>query len=180
MRLQALSIATVLLLLASSSLFAETPAEGEAVRATAPEIPIKNARQPEEGLLTGGQPTAEQLAEAAAAGYRTVVNLRPLAEQEWNEPAKAAELGLRYVALPVAGADDLTLDNARALAEILDDEANYPVLVHCASSNRVGALFALRAFHLEGKSSDESLEIGRQAGLTSLEAKVRERLVKAP
>ena len=36
---------------------------------------LAGARTPEEGLLFGGQPTPEQLAAAAAAGYR-VVDLR--------------------------------------------------------------------------------------------------------
>ena len=45
--------------------------------------------------------------------------------------------------------------------------------MHCASGNRVGAFFALKAFKYDGKSADESLKIGKAAGLTSLEGKVK-------
>ena len=50
-----------------------------------------------------------------------------------------------------------------------------PVLIHCASSNRVGALLALRE-SLRGASDEEALEFGKQAGMTRLEPLVKERL----
>jgi hypothetical protein len=49
-------------------------------------------------------------------------------------------------------------------------------MLHCGSGNRIGALFALMAFHLEGESADRALQVGREAGLTRLEPVVRERL----
>lgn len=140
-------------------------------------IAIRNAKTPAEGILAGGQPTVEQFEQAARAGYRTVVNLRAPGEQgSWDEAAKAAELGVRYVAIPIAGPDGLTADNARKLAEVVDDPEALPAMVHCASGNRVGALFALKAHHVDGESADSALAIGREAGLTSLEDAVKERL----
>jgi protein tyrosine phosphatase (PTP) superfamily phosphohydrolase (DUF442 family) len=47
-----------------------------------------------------------------------------------------------------------------------------PVLVHCASANRVGALFALSTYRETG-DFDKALEAGREAGLTRLEGTVR-------
>jgi uncharacterized protein (TIGR01244 family) len=142
-----------------------------------PTFDILNARTPFEGVLTGGQVTEEALAAAAAAGYRTVVNLRTLEEEgAWDETAVVEGLGMRFVHLPMAGGAGLTEDNARALAAVLDEPENYPVLIHCGSGNRVGALLALKAFQLDGKRAEEALEIGHRAGLTRLEPAVRERL----
>lgn len=140
----------------------------------APRIEIVNALTPLPGVLSGGQVTAEQLAAAAAAGYRTVVNLRTSEEPlDWDEPARVEELGMRYVALPIAGAADVTRENAEKLARILE-EAPRPLLLHCGSGNRVGALFALKAYYLDGKDAEAALRIGLDAGLTKLEPKVRE------
>ncbi|HET7370903.1 MAG TPA: protein tyrosine phosphatase family protein [Gammaproteobacteria bacterium] len=140
-------------------------------------IEIPNARAPFDGVLTGGQPTPAQLGAAQGAGYRTVVNLRPDTEMtDWNEADRARALGLNYVSIPVAGADGLTEDNARALAEVVDDPDSRPLIVHCASGNRVGALFALKAAWVDGEDPDRALDIGRQAGLTGLEDHVRARL----
>ncbi|RMG42887.1 MAG: hypothetical protein D6718_13295 [Acidobacteria bacterium] len=166
--------ASLALLAAAASCGA--PAGREPSPAGAIEIP--NARHPLPGVLTGGQPTAEQLRRAAEAGYRTVVNLRTEGEAGSlpDEPDLVRRLGLRYVAIPVDHAAGLTEDNVRALHEILEDPEARPMIVHCASGNRVGALFALHARMFEGLPPEEALAAGRQAGLTRLEPEVRRRL----
>jgi len=56
---------------------------------TLPKIDIPNALIPKPDILTGGQPTPQQLEQAKQAGYRTIVNLRPAAEMsEWSEEDK--------------------------------------------------------------------------------------------
>lgn len=123
--------------------------------------------QPRAGLHTGGQPSREQLASAAASGVRTVIDLRGADEARgYDEAAEARRLGLSYVTLPVAGGEDITLARARALQQLLAS-AEGPVLLHCASGNRVGALLALAAAE-DGASDDAALELGRRAGLGSL------------
>jgi uncharacterized protein (TIGR01244 family) len=103
---------------------------------------LLNGSTPEPGLLAAGQPTAEDLAEVAAAGYKTVLDLRaPGEDRGFDEPALVRELGLTYVNLPFVTAelDAATLDRFRELLRT----AERPVLVHCGTSNRVGAaLFA--------------------------------------
>lgn len=132
--------------------------------------------QPRAGLYTGGQPTAAQLAQLAAAGVRTVIDLRTADEPRgYDEAATAAQLGLRYIALPIAGADAITADHAAALGRALASE-DAPVLLHCASGNRVGALLALVAASEDGVPAQAALDMGKRAGLKSLEPVVRERL----
>ena len=128
------------------------------------------------GLKTGGQPDAAQLRAFAADGGKVVIDLRHEDEARgYDETALARELGLRYVRLPIVGAADLDDANAAALDRALKD-AQGPVLLHCASGNRVGALLALTAAKYEGLAPEAALELGRQAGLKSLEPVVRERL----
>lgn len=145
-----------------------------------PALDMPNAGQPLEGVVTGGQPTQEDLEKLAARGFATVVNLRPEGENGTSgERATVEALGLRYVSLPIAGAEDLTEANALALDALLDDTALRPMLLHCGSSNRVGALVALAAFHGDGLSADEALDRGMAAGLSRLEDAVRERMAQA-
>ncbi len=140
-------------------------------------IAIPNAKQPLDGILTGGQPSPEQMAQAARAGYRTVVNLRTDGEPgfEW-EAARVSELGMTYVRIPVGGPAGFSRESARRLAEVLEDPASQPAMIHCATGNRVGALLALHAGWNQGASVEEALELGRRAGLTSAESTVRELL----
>ncbi|MER2176978.1 MAG: hypothetical protein ABS955_04680, partial [Stenotrophomonas maltophilia] len=61
--------------------------------------------------------------------------------------------------------------NAKALRTVLA-QSQGPVLLHCASGNRAGALLALLQAR-EGASVDDALTFGRAAGMTSLEAPTR-------
>ena len=136
-------------------------------------LALPNARVPVEGMLVGGQPSIDQLERAAAAGYRVVVDLRAVGEPGAIEDERAlvTGLGMSYVHIPVAGREDISEENARRLDQELDRLAG-PVLFHCASGNRVGALLAVRAA-LDGMSPEDALAFGKNAGLTSLEPHTR-------
>jgi uncharacterized protein (TIGR01244 family) len=141
-------------------------------------IDIPNACTPAAGLCTGGRPSEAHLREARARGIRTVVNLCPHSEPcGYDEPALVQSLGMHYVNIPIAGAADLTTENARLLtAAIAEAGPKHPVLVHCASGNRVGALFAIKARRIDGAGVEEALAIGRSAGLKAMEPAVRQLL----
>jgi uncharacterized protein (TIGR01244 family) len=147
-----------------------------AARAGAPTLllPVPNARIPIPGVLSGGQPTQDQIASAGAAGYKSVINLRAETEPGFDwEPAAVRAAGMDYVSIPVSGSSDLTKDNvARFDAALKAATAKGPVLLHCASGNRIGALLALRAAWLDGKDAAAALAYGKASGLTGLEPAV--------
>lgn len=129
-------------------------------------------------LVSTGQPDEAVLASVKAAGFVAVIDMRGPAEDRGIDESSAVEsLGMTYVSLPVAGPGDVSFENAAALDKILGDLEG-PVLMHCASGNRVGALMALRASQ-NGASADEALAAGKAAGLTRLEPVVAERLEEA-
>lgn len=133
--------------------------------------------QPQPGLHTGGQPSQDDLARLKSEGVRTVIDLRGAQEDRgYDEAAEARRLGLAYIALPIAGKDDVTPANAKALGELLKAQDG-DVLLHCASGNRVGALLALDAV-ARGVPREDALELGRKAGMKSLEPVVVEQLGK--
>lgn len=129
-----------------------------------------------EGVTGLGQPDESKLEELDAAGYAAVIDLRGPDEDRGmpDERAAVESLGMSYVSLPILGAADITYDNANALDELLA-QFDRPVLVHCGTGNRAGALLALRA-KLNGADDETALEAGRDTGLTGLEGVVKERL----
>lgn len=130
-------------------------------------------RQPRPDLITAGQPSAQQLRDAAANGVTTVIDLRRADEDRgYDEAALAEQLGLRYVRLPIAGAGDITDANARTLARLLKQDSG-KTLLHCASSNRAGALLSVIEARVNGAAMDDALKFGRDAGMTSLEPAAR-------
>lgn len=131
-------------------------------------------------VVSAGQPSAAELATAKAAGIRRVINLRPPSEDAgFDEAAAVADLGLPYTVIPVAGPEDLTLATVKRLDEALA-EGEGPVLVHCASANRVGALLALRAAWLQGVKPEAALALGTAGGLTRMAPLVAELLRRGP
>lgn len=127
-----------------------------------------------EAHYAAGQPTPQHLAELAREGVRTVINLRgPDEPVEYDEAAEAARLGLRYETLPVTGPADLDRDRVREFGRMLDEARREGgVLIHCASSNRVGAMVALDETLNRGCELADALERGRAAGLKTLEPAV--------
>ena len=157
----------------------EPAAEVSAWEVTEEPLPLSalvpNGRVPYEGLLTGGQPSPEQISEIAARGFNTVINLRTEAETPNTDAAFVESLGMVYIAIPIGGAEDLNEENAERLAQALD-EAEEPILLHCGSGNRVGALIALKAYYVDGATAEAALAAGQDAGMTRLEPLVREKL----
>ena len=159
------AIAFVLLLAAGC---ASTPPE-----ATTPKVAVVEALP---GLYTAGQPAPGDWDAIAARGISTVINLRTTEELAGrDEAAEVRATGLRYLEIPVAGADGITVDNARLLHEALAP-GHGRVLVHCASGNRAGALLALEQAQFHGVPVDAALALARKAGMTSTEPRLREAL----
>ena len=138
---------------------------------------LPNRKEPLPGITTAGQPSAEQLAAAAKTGVKTVIDLRALTEDRgMDERATVEKLGMSYVTLPVDGGEGVTYANATALDKLLAD-AKGPVLLHCASGNRVGALLALRD-KLKGADNDAALALGVKSGLGGLKPTVEKKLAQ--
>ncbi|HLB59938.1 MAG TPA: protein tyrosine phosphatase family protein [Bdellovibrionota bacterium] len=145
-----------------------------------PNVPNFSRVQPD--LAVGGQPNQESLKVAKKAGYKTIINLRPREEWPFDEKSYVEDLGMAYVLIPIVGPESITLEKGKEFQTILNNKDSYPVFIHCGSSNRVGALFALYEF-LENKADVETaIQKGKKAGLTSpaLEERVRDLMKSSP
>ncbi len=131
---------------------------------------------PVDGITSSGQPDEAALRVFADAGYAAVIDMRGPDEDRGldNEQAVIEDLGMDYILFPLTSREQISFDTARKLDEVLQG-IDGPVLVHCGSGNRVGAVLALR-HSLSGASKEESIAYGKNAGLTRLEDVVRERL----
>jgi uncharacterized protein (TIGR01244 family) len=116
-------------------------------------------------LAVAGKPSPETVAKLNEMGFRTVVDLRSEAEGLSEEKAAVEAQGLRYVSVPITTAT-FKLDDALAVGRVLDDPAAGPVLLHCASSNRVGGVIAVLAAKA-GRPLEEAIAEGERAGLKS-------------
>ena len=103
-------------------------------------------------LFIAGQPTERALREMKAQGVTTIVNLRSPSEMQrisFDEAKLIADLGMKYVYLPVRGDAEFPYSPA-TLAKFTEvmREAEGKVLLHCTVAWRASHLWA--AYLLQG------------------------------
>lgn len=118
-------------------------------------------------VATGGQPTAADLEALAGVGYRTVLDIRAPGEPRgFREPEVVRGAGMEYLNLPIGHAPltDATFDEFR---RYMQDASRQPILVHCASGNRVGLMMIPWLVLDEGKDPEEAIALALRMGLSS-------------
>ncbi|MDA0688395.1 MAG: sulfur transferase domain-containing protein [Proteobacteria bacterium] len=178
--MKAIQMSRLLGTLILSSLLAACASNSGLDVAALEQAEIFNFRAPGGSVVASGQPTADQLGVASRAGVKHVISLRaPGEEVGFDESSIVQSLGMQFHSIPVAGAAGVTPENAASLQQLLDRYSGEPILVHCASSNRVGALMALSAF-ADGESAEDAMNEGIIWGLSSegLQQVVRQNLTE--
>ena len=153
--------------------------EGEqSIHVNLDEIVAAGKVLPVDGITSSGQPDETSLKVFADSGYAVVIDMRGPDENRGMDDFVAAveATGMDYVAFPVVGTGAISFDTAEKLDELLQG-IDGPVLMHCGSGNRVGAVLALRE-SLNGVDDNAAIAYGKDAGMTRLEPLVREVLEK--
>lgn len=124
---------------------------------------IANYRLMEPALATSGRPSVDGLRQLSTMGFRTVVSLLSPAEGAAAEKEVVEAQGLRYVSVPIS-AETFGQADVDDVARVLDDPAARPILLHCASGNRVGAVWIVWRVQ-RGRPYPEAEEEARTIGL---------------
>jgi uncharacterized protein (TIGR01244 family) len=126
---------------------------------------IKNFLRVSDKICTGGQPTMDDLARLKADGVKAIINLRQASEfNAEEEAAKAKELGLRYIHIPV-NREALKPEMADEFLKQMSDPANRPVFVHCTTANRVGAFWMIYRVLKDGWTLADAEEEAKKVGM---------------
>ncbi|MYM63423.1 protein tyrosine phosphatase family protein [Pseudomaricurvus sp. HS19] len=98
----------------------------------------------DEHLATSGQPTAEQFAGIAAAGYSLVINLAlPTSSHAVaNEQEIVESLGMEYAHIPVSW-EEPQLEDLYRFFDVMQAAQAQKVWVHCALNMRVSCFVYL-------------------------------------
>ena len=131
-------------------------------------------------IYLAGQPSIEDFAEFKKRGVKSVLNVRMKEEQDFDEAKTIKSLGLEYHHIPVAGPDALTDENFDKIRKLLNTKEERPLLFHCASANRVGAVWLAHRVLDGGLTYDAALAEAKTVGLKApaLEAKAKEYIGK--
>ena len=126
----------------------------------------------DESLATAGQPKETAFAKLASNGFRSVLNLRTDAEgiDLARERELAEKAGLRYLNVPVS-APNLNEETVNAFIKAVKEKSNHPMLIHCGTANRVGAMMMIYRVLEQGWTEEKAAEEAARIGLTSANLK---------
>jgi uncharacterized protein (TIGR01244 family) len=121
-------------------------------------------------IFVGGQPTEQALRDMRAQGVTTVVNLRTPEEMtrsvKFDEPAVVAQLGMKYVYLPVRGGAEYPYspETVTKFSQAVR-ESKGKVLLHCTVGWRASHLWAAYLIAERGVPVEDALANARAINL---------------
>ena len=130
---------------------------------------ITNYTKVDAVVACGGATDTSALAGLKSEGFKSVINLRLATETGANveqNMAQAKDLGLNYFHLPLSGAapDPAIVDQ---FLTVVSNKANQPVFIHCASANRVGAVWLVKRVLQDNWTVDKATTEAKAIGLTA-------------
>ena len=127
-------------------------------------------------LFFSEQPDTAALQVAYENGVGVVISLRDPSETEWDEAAAVENLGMTYYNVPVpsegAGFDPEAM---RTISRLVGQHSDEKLLLHCSSGNRAAAWLAVHLANDHGMTTEQSVVLARQAGLTKPQMETRVR-----
>lgn len=126
-------------------------------------------------IYLAGQPSQNDFAVAKREGIKTVINLRQPSELPFDQKETLKNLGLEYHHIPFALPQTLTDKVFEKCLKVLSDRKKQPVLLHCKSANRVGAIWLVHRVLNDKVQYDKALKEAKEVGLRypPYEAKAR-------
>ena len=119
-------------------------------------------------VYLAGQPSREALTKLAENGVKTVITLRHAAEDPWNEKQVCEDLGMKFLRYPVSSPKDLNAKLFESVRKhLLAAKKDAGVLLHCASANRVGAVWLTHLVKDAGLELPDALKESKEVGLSS-------------
>jgi len=130
---------------------------------------VTNFARLETTIACGGATTPDAVPELKKMGYVAIVNMRLASEPGANvegEAAAAKAAGINFYHIPFAAAspDPAVVD--QFLKTIAAPENN-PAYIHCASGNRVSAMWMIKRMVIDHWDADRAYTEASALGLTS-------------
>ncbi|MBT6847239.1 MAG: methyltransferase domain-containing protein [Planctomycetaceae bacterium] len=116
-------------------------------------------------LFLAGQPSEADFKILKQRKITRVITLRADSEIEWDEAAVAKAAGISYLKIPIAGLDAMNDDTFDAVRKQLKLGEKAGTLLHCASANRVGAVWLVYRVLDQGVELEEAVQEAKEVGM---------------
>jgi len=122
---------------------------------------IKNFGCVNELYYRGAQPKAQDYADLAAMGVKTVIDLQRDGKDE--ERALVEAQGMKFYRIGMSDKNQPAAEQVEAFLKLVNDPANQPVFVHCAGGrHRTGAMSAIYRMTHDGWNAEQAFKEMKQ------------------
>jgi protein tyrosine/serine phosphatase len=122
-------------------------------------IPITNYSQVTPSISRGARPSDAGLKALAQSGVKTVLNIDNDAQSIAHERKVAAQLGLRFISIPLSGFFAPSDAQTAAVQAKLNDPSLYPIFLHCKhGEDRTGLMVGLYRVYSQSWSPEDAYE----------------------
>ncbi len=128
---------------------------------------VRNYTRIDATVACAGATSAEAMPALKELGFASVINFRTAEEEGANigaSRAAAAQAGLTYIHIPFRAP---TPENTEEFLAAIADTTNQPAYIHCASANRVGAMWFIKRVKQDGWNPDRAMTEAEAIGLRS-------------
>lgn len=163
-----LHVSRVVAVLVLAAVFSSRQATAQQV--TKLSVPgVINFAKLETTIACGGATSPEAVPEIKKMGYAAIVNMRVATEPGANvdgEAAAAKSAGINYIHIPFNGSspDPAVADE---FLKVIGAPQNNPAFIHCASGNRVSAMWMIKRMVVDHWDGDKAYTEASALGLTS-------------
>jgi len=120
-------------------------------------VDIENFGKVNDHFYRGAQPKGRNYEQLSTLGIKTIVDLREDARDDARSATERA--GMRYINLPMKEKSYPQADTATRFLQIVNDQANWPVFVHCAGGrHRTGVMTAVYRMAVDGWGVDQAYQ----------------------
>ncbi|MBD2524627.1 sulfur transferase domain-containing protein [Nostoc sp. FACHB-133] len=139
---------------------------------------MSNTKKVSEDLSAAGQPTPEELKQAAQEGFKSVLNLRSPDEPGFlsDEQQQAQAAGLQYANIPLKPSEANQELTEAAIQEI--ENLPKPILIHCAAGARAGGIALIANAISEGLTYEEISQKAQELGLNLEQPQLKQFLLE--
>jgi uncharacterized protein (TIGR01244 family) len=141
-----------------------------AQQVTKADVPgVTNFAKLETTIACAGATKPEAVPAIKEMGYKSIINLRLADEPGANidqEAAAAKNVGIRFLHIPFSGAQPDPKVADTFLAAVKDPQ-NMPAFIHCASGNRVAAMWMIKRMVVDHWDAEKAGAEATQLGLTA-------------
>ena len=116
-------------------------------------------------ILLCGQPSKEDFELAKRRGFDVIITLRTEGEVSWDEPSFVKELGMEFHRVGFRAPPTLTDEHIEKSVKLLKKYKGKSVMLHCASANRVGAIWLAHRVINDGISLEAARKEAKTVGL---------------